>query len=137
VTNPVLAVIGDHDQVASAAAIRPLAVAAPRADTWETHVGAGHLGLVVGSKAKTQGWPAVIDWVHWADGLQPEPRIARRIREVEAEERASAEATPREPRQPSIVKAGSRLALSLAATVAQSAVGAATGAAELGQEALE
>lgn len=76
---PVLAVIGDHDEVASARAIRPLRDAAPRADTWETHVGAGHLGLVVGSKAVEQAWPAVVEWTRWVDGEGPEPERSVRI----------------------------------------------------------
>jgi putative long chain acyl-CoA synthase len=135
VTNPLLAVIGDRDQVASAAAIRPLAAAAPRADTWETHVDAGHLGLVVGSKAKAHGWPAVIDWVKWADGLQPAPRIARRIANALVEEGAAAQ--PGEPSRPSAVKASGKLAVSVAATAAHAASGVVTSATDLGQEALE
>jgi putative long chain acyl-CoA synthase len=136
VTSPVLAVIGDHDQVASASAIRPLASAAPLADSWETHVRAGHLGLVVGSKAKAHGWPAVIEWVQWADGFGPEPRRSRRIREAVAEDEAVATDAP-SPEGGSVVKAGGRLAVSVTATVARSAADAAIGAAELGQKAVQ
>lgn len=82
---PMLAVIGDADFVASAPTIRPLREAAPNADTWEAHVTAGHLGLVLGSRAQSQGWPAVIEWISWVDGTGPEPALSRRI--VEASER--------------------------------------------------
>jgi putative long chain acyl-CoA synthase len=137
VTNPLLAVIGDQDQVASARAIRPLAAAAPRADTWETHVNAGHLGLVVGSRAKAQGWPAVIDWVRWADGRQAEPRIARRIADALAHERAASAAGSAEPPRPSALKAGAKVAAAVAVTGARAAASAGGSAADLGREALE
>lgn len=73
ITCPVLAVIGDLDQVAPARTLRPLAAAAPRSETWETHVAAGHLGLVVGSKATKQVWPTVIEWTRWIDQAGPRP----------------------------------------------------------------
>jgi len=82
ITCPMLAVIGDADFVASAPTIRPLRDAAPNADTWEAHVTAGHLGLVLGSRAQSQGWPAVAEWITWVDGAGPEPTLSRRISEA-------------------------------------------------------
>jgi len=76
---PVLGFIGDFDEVAPASAIRPLLHAAPNADVWEAHVGAGHLGLVVGSRANAEAWPTVAEWLAWIDEDAPEPSAARRI----------------------------------------------------------
>ena len=97
ITCPMLAVIGDSDIVASAGTIRPLKDAAPNSDTWEAHVTAGHLGLVLGSRAQAQGWPAVIEFVHWADGNGPEPSLARRIADVEERGVPDIPHVPREP----------------------------------------
>jgi putative long chain acyl-CoA synthase len=54
--------------------VRGIKRAAPQADVYEFLIRAGHFGLVVGSKAATQTWPAVADWVRWLDsgGSMPE-----------------------------------------------------------------
>jgi putative long chain acyl-CoA synthase len=65
---PVLAVIGEVDDIGQPAAVRGIKRAAPKSDVYEFMIRAGHFGLVVGSKAATQTWPAVAQWVKWIDG---------------------------------------------------------------------
>ncbi|WP_036462279.1 acyl-CoA synthetase [Mycolicibacterium neoaurum] len=71
---PVLAVVGEVDDIGQPAAVRGIKAAAPQADTYEYLIRAGHFGLVVGSKAATQTWPTVASWVKWrsGDGELPE-----------------------------------------------------------------
>ncbi|MGE2737856.1 acyl-CoA synthetase [Mycolicibacterium vaccae] len=64
---PVLAVIGEVDDIGQPASVRGIKRAAPKADVYEFLIRAGHFGLVVGSKASSQTWPAVADWVRWLD----------------------------------------------------------------------
>ena len=83
---PVLAVIGEVDDIGQPASVRGIKRAAPKADVYEFLIRAGHFGLVVGSKAASQTWPAVAQWVKWIDStgdmpdgvtpmaLQPEER---------------------------------------------------------------
>ena len=65
---PVLAVIGEVDDIGQPASVRGIKRAAPQADVYEFLIRAGHFGLVVGSKAATQTWPTVAQWVKWIDG---------------------------------------------------------------------
>ncbi|QZT65093.1 acyl-CoA synthetase [Mycolicibacterium austroafricanum] len=71
---PVLAVIGEVDDIGQPASVRGIKRAAPKADVYEFLIRAGHFGLVVGSKAATQTWPTVAEWVRWLDsgGTMPE-----------------------------------------------------------------
>ena len=83
---PVLAVIGEVDDIGQPASVRGIKRAAPKADVYEFLIRTGHFGLVVGSKAASQTWPAVAQWVRWIDStgdmpdgvtpmaLQPEER---------------------------------------------------------------
>ncbi|MDV3129751.1 acyl-CoA synthetase [Mycobacterium sp. 21AC1] len=64
---PVLAVVGEVDDIGQPAAVRGIKRAAPKADTYEYLIRAGHFGLVVGSKASNQTWPTVGQWVKWLD----------------------------------------------------------------------
>lgn len=70
---PVLAVIGEVDDIGQPAAVRGIKRAAPEADCYEYLIRAGHFGLVVGSKAATQTWPTVAAWVRWLDEGGPMP----------------------------------------------------------------
>ncbi|WP_201742841.1 acyl-CoA synthetase [Mycolicibacterium parafortuitum] len=70
---PVLAVIGEVDDIGQPASVRGIKRAAPKADVYEFLIRAGHFGLVVGSKASTQTWPTVADWVRWLDSGGPMP----------------------------------------------------------------
>ncbi|MEE9242993.1 MAG: acyl-CoA synthetase [Mycobacterium sp.] len=64
---PVLAVVGEVDDIGQPASVRGIKRAAPQADVYEFLIRAGHFGLVVGSKAATQTWPTVAAWVLWLD----------------------------------------------------------------------
>lgn len=65
---PVLAVVGEVDDIGQPASVRGIKRAAPKADVYEYLIRSGHFGLVVGSKAATQTWPTVAAWVRWLDG---------------------------------------------------------------------
>lgn len=68
ITCPVLAVVGEVDDIGQPAAVRGIKRAAPQADVYEYLIRVGHFGLVVGSKAATQNWPTVASWVRWING---------------------------------------------------------------------
>jgi putative long chain acyl-CoA synthase len=65
---PVLAVIGEVDDIGQPASVRGIKRAAPKADAYEFLIRTGHFGLVVGSKAASQTWPTVTRWIKWIDG---------------------------------------------------------------------
>jgi len=73
ITCPVLAFIGEIDDIGQPASVRGIRRAAPRAEVSEVLLRAGHFGLVVGSTAATQTWPTVGKWVLWQDGRGPRP----------------------------------------------------------------
>ena len=68
ITCPILAVVGEVDDIGQPVAVRGIRHAAPNADVYEYLIRAGHFGLVVGSKAATQTWPTVAQWVEWRSG---------------------------------------------------------------------
>lgn len=70
---PVLAVVGEVDDIGQPASVRGIKRAAPKADVYEFLIRAGHFGLVVGSKASSQTWPTVAQWVKWLDGTGERP----------------------------------------------------------------
>jgi putative long chain acyl-CoA synthase len=72
---PILAIVGEVDDIGQPAAVRGIKRAAPRADVYEYLIRAGHFGLVVGSKAATQNWPTVAKWVNWIDGTGEMPEL--------------------------------------------------------------
>ncbi len=73
ITCPVLAFVGEVDDIGQPASVRGIRRAAPSADVYETMLRAGHFGLVVGTKAAEITWPTVAHWVHWVDGAGPLP----------------------------------------------------------------
>lgn len=73
ITCPVLAFIGEIDDIGQPASVRGILRAAPRAEVSEALLRAGHFGLVVGSTAATRTWPTVGQWVLWQDGRGPRP----------------------------------------------------------------
>lgn len=77
---PILYFVGLRDDIARPASVRAIKSAAFNADTHEVGVRAGHLGLVVGSRALGEVWPTVTAWMRWVDegGELPE-----RLRPVE------------------------------------------------------
>jgi putative long chain acyl-CoA synthase len=73
ITCPVLAFVGQIDDIGQPASVRGILRAAPRAEVSEVLLRAGHFGLVVGSTAATHTWPTVGNWVLWRDGQGPRP----------------------------------------------------------------
>src|SRR6478736_3873284 len=68
ITCPVLAFVGEVDDIGQPAAVRGIRRAAPNAEVYEYSLRTGHFGLVVGSKAAHETWPTVADWVLWISG---------------------------------------------------------------------
>lgn len=73
ITCPVLAFVGEVDDIGQPVAVRGIRRAAPNAKVFEYLLRAGHFGLVVGSKAAELTWPTVADWVLWQEGQGPQP----------------------------------------------------------------
>lgn len=70
---PILAFVGEVDDIGQPAAVRGVGRAAPNADVYEFLLRAGHFGLVVGSTSTRVTWPAVVDWIRWREGIGPKP----------------------------------------------------------------
>ena len=73
-TNPVLAFVGENDDIAPPHTVRSVRKAAPRSEVYEASLPAGHFGLVVGSTSVETTWPTVAAWArrHDEDGELPE-----------------------------------------------------------------
>ncbi len=72
---PILAFIGDRDELARPATVRAVAAAAPEAIVDFLSVEAGHFGLVVGGTATRVTWPTVAAWIHYREGTGPRPAL--------------------------------------------------------------
>jgi putative long chain acyl-CoA synthase len=72
---PILYFVGARDDVARPPSIRAIRDVAPEAEAHEIVLRAGHFGLVVGSTALRDTWPAVVEWVRWRAGSGPEPTL--------------------------------------------------------------
>ncbi len=72
---PILAFVGEVDDIGQPASVRGIRRAATRSDVYEATLRAGHFGLVVGSKAAAQTWPAVAGWALWREGLGSQPDL--------------------------------------------------------------
>ncbi|MBI5505247.1 MAG: AMP-binding protein [Deltaproteobacteria bacterium] len=72
-TCPVLAFVGENDDIAKARTVRSLADVALRAKLYETSLRAGHMGLVIGSLAMRETWPTVTGWIQWQEGAGEKP----------------------------------------------------------------
>ncbi|MFI9511121.1 acyl-CoA synthetase [Nocardia sp. NPDC052566] len=64
---PILAFVGEVDDIGQPAAVRGIVRAAPNAEVYEASLVAGHFGLVAGSMATNHTWPLVRDWIDWLD----------------------------------------------------------------------
>ncbi|WP_441346822.1 acyl-CoA synthetase [Rhodococcus sp. W8901] len=73
ITCPVLAFVGEVDDIGQPLAVRGIKRAAPRAEAFESTLRAGHFGLVVGSAAAARTWPTTGQWVRWREGTGPRP----------------------------------------------------------------
>ncbi|MGH3433504.1 MAG: alpha/beta fold hydrolase, partial [Thermocrispum sp.] len=89
ITCPILAFLGEVDDIGQPAAVRGVGKAAPKAEVFEYTLRAGHFGLVVGSTANKVTWPAVVDWVRWRQDGGEQPDGVRPLAEAEAQPRAS------------------------------------------------
>lgn len=72
-TCPIIAFVGEVDDIGQPLAVRGIRRAAPRANVYESTLRAGHFGLVVGSAAAQHTWPTTGRWVLWNEGLGPRP----------------------------------------------------------------
>jgi putative long chain acyl-CoA synthase len=72
-TCPILAFVGETDEIARPESVRAIAEAAPYAHVDFVKVRAGHFGLVVGSRAMKTTWPTVAQWIHFHEGTGPRP----------------------------------------------------------------
>lgn len=73
ITCPILAFVGEADDIGQPAAVRGIVRAAPDAEVYESRVPVGHFGLVVGSTSGAQTWPITAEWIGWQSGLRPKP----------------------------------------------------------------
>ncbi|MFT3662150.1 MAG: alpha/beta fold hydrolase [Gordonia sp. (in: high G+C Gram-positive bacteria)] len=73
ITSPILAFVGETDDIGQPLAVRGIVKACPDADVYETLVPAGHFGLVVGSTSGRLSWPTTAQWIRWCDGEGPRP----------------------------------------------------------------
>ncbi|WP_431970804.1 acyl-CoA synthetase [Nocardia sp. bgisy134] len=78
---PILAFVGEVDDIGQPAAVRGIVRAAPNAEVFEASLVAGHFGLVAGSMATKHTWPLVRQWVEWMDGGKPLPAEIFRMTE--------------------------------------------------------
>ncbi|ORI16733.1 acyl-CoA synthetase [Rhodococcus sp. 1163] len=78
-TVPVLAFLGEVDDIGQPLAVRGIRRAAPRAEVYESTLRAGHFGLVVGSLAASQTWPTTGEWIRWREGLGDKPEAAHEM----------------------------------------------------------
>jgi putative long chain acyl-CoA synthase len=85
ITCPVLAFVGEVDDIGQPASVRGIKRAAPNADVYECMIRAGHFGLVVGSKAANLTWPTVAHWVMWLSERDSRPSNIDLMEEWHAE----------------------------------------------------
>jgi putative long chain acyl-CoA synthase len=132
IETPILSVVGTVDEIAPAAGVRAIRLAAPRAEVYELALDAGHFGLVVGSTANEVTWPTVAGWTRWRDGDDDAPPEG--VAEVPDEPHAELV-----PRVRNRVGYGVELAGAVGEGMARSVVGTARrtarGMRELGREA--
>jgi putative long chain acyl-CoA synthase len=108
---PVLSVVGSTDTIGHPDAVRAIRRAAPRAEVYELTLPTGHFGLVVGSAATANTWPAVAGWCRWRDGQGELPEKIVPAEQVEAS-----------PPRPSMVTAALTQATELGLDVAKVAL---------------
>ncbi len=81
---PVLAFVGEVDEIAPPPMVRGIVRAAPRAEVYEVCQRTGHFGLVAGAHAAASTWPVVAGWVHWRAGQGMVPPEVGPVREDES-----------------------------------------------------
>ncbi|WP_205877977.1 acyl-CoA synthetase [Mycobacterium camsae] len=73
ITCPILAFVGEVDDIGQPASVRGIRRAAPNTEVYECLIRTGHFGLVVGSRAALQSWPTVAEWVRWISSEGDKP----------------------------------------------------------------
>ncbi|MGW4480546.1 AMP-binding protein [Rhodococcus triatomae] len=73
-TCPILAFVGEVDDIGQPTAVRGIRRAARKAEIYQYTMRSGHFGLVVGSIAAQQTWPVTGEWVRWRAGDGPRPQ---------------------------------------------------------------
>ncbi|MGB9185139.1 MAG: acyl-CoA synthetase, partial [Solirubrobacteraceae bacterium] len=121
IETPILSVLGSLDEIAPAAGVRAIRLAAPRPDIYELCLKAGHFGLVVGSTSNAVTWPTVAEWVRWRDGDGERPEGLTEIPDDPAAQLAAVDGS----RLPSRVGYGVELAGAVGTGVARSMAGTA------------
>ncbi|MEV6774573.1 AMP-binding protein [Nocardia sp. NPDC051030] len=106
---PILAFVGEVDDIGQPAAVRGIVRAAPNSDVYEASLVAGHFGLVSGSTATKQTWPLVRDWVNWLAGRGELPAQIERMTEHVAKKRPSTALTRAVHAVGSLAEAGAGL----------------------------
>ncbi|MCV7339670.1 acyl-CoA synthetase [Mycobacterium haemophilum] len=89
ITCPVLAFVGEVDDIGQPASVRGIRRAAPNAEVYESLIRTGHFGLVVGSRAAQQSWPTVAEWVRWLSTGADKPANIHPMPDQPAEHTAS------------------------------------------------
>lgn len=72
-TVPILYFRGSRDDFARPDSVSAIERVVPHDDIFGMEVQAGHLGLVVGTRAREQVWPTVDAWLRWRDRGGPRP----------------------------------------------------------------
>lgn len=89
ITCPLLVFVGEKDDIARPPVVRSVTDAAPRAEIWEASIDAGHMGLVVGSRALRDTWPTVVSWMNWREGRGNRPEGVHELSTASTRERES------------------------------------------------
>jgi putative long chain acyl-CoA synthase len=70
---PILYVYGRRDEFARPGGVRAIQRVVPHEEVHGLEVDAGHLGLVVGTRAREEVWPTVDAWLRWREQGGPRP----------------------------------------------------------------
>src|SRR5262249_41160586 len=73
ITCPILAFIGEVDDIGQPPSVRGTRGPAPNAEVYDYSLQPGPFGLVVGPKATHLTWPVVADWAQWVSGHTDKP----------------------------------------------------------------
>lgn len=123
ITCPILAFVGEVDDIGQPQAVRGIKRAAPNADVYEVMIRSGHFGLVVGSKATVNTWPTVADWVLWMAGGESRPANIALMKDLQ-EQPAGSSGVPLTSRLMLGMAEASELALTVAKGAADVVVAA-------------